>query len=136
MQQDPQAAQNPDDTRSSIYNAIAYYNQALKLQGLTNVQNSAIHKNLIRAYIELERHENSRQIKLYFFDQSLENLDKALFLGVNHQPNDWIRELISRASTFTARLRIIFSGESSESKADFYEKIFVKMNKANVDFVH
>lgn len=33
------------------------------------------------------------------------------------------------------RLNIIFSGEPSKTKADYFEKIFVSMNKANVDLV-
>jgi len=88
-----------------------------------------IHKNLIRAYIERERIESSRQLKLYYFDQSLENLDKALFFGMSCQTNNWVRELIERGASFMGRLRNIFSEEECETRADYFDKIFVKMNK-------
>ena len=88
-----------------------------------------IHKNLIRAYIERERIESSRQLKLYYFDQSLENLDKALFFGMSCQTNSWVRELIERGASFMGRLRNIFSEEECETRADYFDKIFVKMNK-------
>ena len=94
-----------------------------------------IHKNLIRAYIERERIETNRQLKLYYFDQSLENMDKALYFGLSSQARNWARELIERGASFMGRLRNIFSEEECEVRADYYEKIFVKMNKQNVDFV-
>ena len=88
-----------------------------------------IHKNLIRAYIERERIETNRQLKLYYFDQSLENMDKALYFGLSSQARNWVEELIERGASFMGRLQNIFCEEECEVRADYFEKIFVKMNK-------
>ena len=34
-----------------------------------------------------------------------------------------------------ARLETIYSNETSEVKAEYFEKVFVRINKENVDFV-
>ena len=46
------------------------------------MQKSMIYKNCIKAYSELECLEPNRQIKLFFFDQSMDSLNKALYFGI------------------------------------------------------
>ena len=41
-----------------------------------------IFKNCIKAFSEQERLEPNRQLQLFYFDQSVDSLDKALYFGI------------------------------------------------------
>ena len=65
----------------------------------------------------------------------MDSLDKALFFGIDSQSEEWTKELVQRGSFIMSRLLDIFQRESCEARADYFEKIFVKMNKESVDLV-
>ena len=44
-------------------------------------------------------------------------------------------ELVKRGSAIMARLRDIFCDEACDVRADYFEKVFFKMNKESVDLV-
>lgn len=107
----------------------------LRLEGLNNTQKSSINKNLIKAYQEKEQLESDQTIKLFNFDRSLEHLDKALYFGIDSQEKIWIDDLVQRGAIIMARLRVIFRGETSQTKAQYFEKVYVRMNKQSVDLL-
>lgn len=103
------------------------------MDGITGLQKSMIFKNCSVAFSESERIEPSRQLQLYYFDQSMDCLDKALYFGSESQSASWHESLIKRGNEIMSRLRFIFTDEDSETRAEYFEKVYVKMNKTQVD---
>ena len=60
----------------------------------------------------MEKNEAVRQLKLYFFDRSLESMNKAFFYGLNSQSEEWITGIVKRGINFMDRLTNIYVGES------------------------
>ena len=73
-----------------------------------------------------------KQLKLYFFDLELENVDRVLYYIKSNSAE--AKVLISRGVLYFSRLRLLLQDETSENKAGYLEKVFVGMNAVNSEF--
>jgi len=116
--------------------AAQIYHQALAMSNNTPKQKASLHKNLSRAYAEQERYEEEDQLKLWHFDRSLEHIDKALYFGSDSFDSSWSKDIVEKhGGNVIARLKSLLVDETSQTKADYMEKMFCKMNIANCDLL-
>ena len=118
--------------KSAIQEAIDLYQEALELPTNNGECRLLCHRELIKAYGKQEKLSTLKQLKLYFFDLELENVDRVLYYT---KPNSAeAKVLISRGPQYFSRLRLLLQEETSENKAGYLEKVFVGMNAVNTEF--
>ena len=73
---------------------------------------------------------------MWHFDRSLEHIDKALYFGANSMEAAWTTDIIEKnGSPIIGRVKSLLAGETSQTKADYMEKLFCKMNVTNCDLM-
>ena len=112
--------------------AVDLYNEALNLPTNNGECRLLCHRELIKAYSRQEKLSQMKQLKLYFFDMELENVDRVLYYIKLDSAE--AKSLIISGVQYFSRLRLLLQDETSENKAGYLEKVFVGMNAANIEF--
>ena len=73
-----------------------------------------------------------KQLQLYFFDNELEGISQIIYLAGADTTEG--RAIVASGPSLFSRLSLIMRDESSDNKTDYFEKLFAKMNQANVLF--
>lgn len=118
--------------RAAVQVAIDLYLEALGLPTNNGECRLLCHRELIKAYEKQERLSTMKQIKLYFFDLELENVDRVLYYVKLDSAE--ARVLVSRGAQYFSRLSLLLRDETSADKAGYLEKVFVGMNAVNIEF--
>ena len=74
-------------------------------------------------------------MKQYYFGKGIESLSDALFYGLECQKDEWINKIVQEGNPMMVRLNLMFGPKQSKDRAYYMEKIYVQVNKANVDLV-
>ena len=108
------------------------YSEALALDSNNSFCKYQIHLQLLTAYNQQEQLTGLTQLRLYFFHLELESVNRIIYYS--GKDSEESRRIIAKGQQYFARLRLILAGESSQDKASYLEKVFVRMNTANADF--
>ena len=91
--------------RSAIQEAVELYQEAIDLPTNNGECKLLCHRELINAYSKQEKLSQLKQLKLYFFDLELENVDRVLYY-VKLETAE-AKMLISRGAQYFSRLRLL-----------------------------